>query len=147
MRALVRDGMTKLIVTHEMRFAEDIADRLVVMDQGRIVDQGHPASCSARRRIARCYIEVVRGMPSLTLLFLIYFGLSFRRHRAARLSGRHTRPWHSRRGISGGDISRRHSGDTSWSAGGRADDRHARATGAAPCRAATGVARGAAAHG
>ena len=40
MRALARDGMTMLIVMHEMRFAEDIADRLVVMDQGRIVDQG-----------------------------------------------------------------------------------------------------------
>jgi polar amino acid transport system ATP-binding protein len=40
MRGLARDGMTMLIVTHEMRFAEDIADRLVVMDQGRIVDQG-----------------------------------------------------------------------------------------------------------
>jgi ABC-type polar amino acid transport system ATPase subunit len=39
-RGLARDGMTMLIVTHEMRFAEDVADRLVVMDQGRIVDEG-----------------------------------------------------------------------------------------------------------
>jgi len=42
MRDLARDGMTMLIVTHEMRFAEDVADRIVFMDHGRIVDEGPP---------------------------------------------------------------------------------------------------------
>lgn len=42
MRDLARDGMTMLIVTHEMRFALEVADRIVVMDRGRIVDQGSP---------------------------------------------------------------------------------------------------------
>ncbi len=42
MRDLARDGMTKMIVTHEMQFAEDVADRNVFMDHGRIVDQGPP---------------------------------------------------------------------------------------------------------
>jgi len=42
MRDLARDGMTMLIVTHEMQFAEDIADRVVFMDHGRIVDEGPP---------------------------------------------------------------------------------------------------------
>jgi putative amino-acid transport system ATP-binding protein len=31
-----------LIVTHEMQFAEDVADRIVFMDHGRIVDEGPP---------------------------------------------------------------------------------------------------------
>jgi hypothetical protein len=38
MRDLARDGMTMLIVTHEMQFAEDVADRVVFMGHGRIVD-------------------------------------------------------------------------------------------------------------
>ncbi|WP_322741159.1 amino acid ABC transporter ATP-binding protein [Streptomyces hygroscopicus] len=41
-RDLARDGMTMLIVTHEMRFAMDVADRVVFMDHGRIVEQGPP---------------------------------------------------------------------------------------------------------
>jgi polar amino acid transport system ATP-binding protein len=41
-RALARDGMTMIIVTHEMQFAEDVADRVVFMDHGRIVEQGPP---------------------------------------------------------------------------------------------------------
>jgi polar amino acid transport system ATP-binding protein len=42
MRDLARDGMTMLIVTHEMQFAEDVADRVIFMDHGRIVDEGPP---------------------------------------------------------------------------------------------------------
>jgi ABC-type polar amino acid transport system ATPase subunit len=42
MRALAREGMTMLIVTHEMQFAEDVADRVVFMDHGRVVDEGPP---------------------------------------------------------------------------------------------------------
>jgi polar amino acid transport system ATP-binding protein len=41
-RVLARDGMTMMIVTHEMQFAEDVADRVVFMDHGRIVEQGPP---------------------------------------------------------------------------------------------------------
>ena len=42
MRDLARDGMTMLVVTHEMSFARDVADRVVFMDEGRIVEQDHP---------------------------------------------------------------------------------------------------------
>jgi polar amino acid transport system ATP-binding protein len=42
MRDLAHEGMTMLIVTHEMQFAEDVADRVLFMDQGRIVDEGPP---------------------------------------------------------------------------------------------------------
>jgi ABC-type polar amino acid transport system ATPase subunit len=42
MRDLARDGMTMLVVTHEMQFAREVGDRLVFMDEGRIVEQGDP---------------------------------------------------------------------------------------------------------
>jgi ABC-type polar amino acid transport system ATPase subunit len=42
MRQLAEDGMTMIIVTHEMHFASSIADRVIVMDAGRIIDQGTP---------------------------------------------------------------------------------------------------------
>lgn len=42
MTGLARSGMTMLVVTHEMRFARGVADRIVFMDAGRIVEQGHP---------------------------------------------------------------------------------------------------------
>jgi ABC-type polar amino acid transport system ATPase subunit len=42
MRGLAADGMTMLVVTHEMAFAEDVADVAIVMDRGAIVEQGRP---------------------------------------------------------------------------------------------------------
>ncbi|WP_329399296.1 amino acid ABC transporter ATP-binding protein [Streptomyces lydicus] len=42
MRGLARDGMTMLVVTHEMSFAREVADRVVFMDGGVIVEQGTP---------------------------------------------------------------------------------------------------------
>jgi len=43
MRDLARAGMTMLVVTHEMQFAREVGDRLVFMDEGRIVEAGVPA--------------------------------------------------------------------------------------------------------
>lgn len=43
MRDLVQDNMTMVIVTHEMGFAADVADRVVFMDQGVVMEQGAPA--------------------------------------------------------------------------------------------------------
>lgn len=42
MRGLANQGMTMLVVTHEMHFAFEVADRIVFMDQGRIVEVGTP---------------------------------------------------------------------------------------------------------
>lgn len=42
MRDLARDGMTMIVVTHEMQFARDVADRVVFMDGGVIVEEGTP---------------------------------------------------------------------------------------------------------
>ncbi|MGZ4119221.1 MAG: amino acid ABC transporter ATP-binding protein [Actinomycetota bacterium] len=43
MRRLASEGMTMLVVTHEMGFAREVADRVVFIDDGMIVEQGSPA--------------------------------------------------------------------------------------------------------
>jgi polar amino acid transport system ATP-binding protein len=43
MRQLAREGMTMIVVTHEIPFALDVADRVVFMDGGRVLEQGPPA--------------------------------------------------------------------------------------------------------
>ena len=43
MVSLAKDGMTMVCVTHEMGFARQVADRVIFMDQGEIVEEGAPA--------------------------------------------------------------------------------------------------------
>jgi polar amino acid transport system ATP-binding protein len=43
MRELAESGMTMIVVTHEMSFAKDVADRVVFMDGGVVVEEGPPA--------------------------------------------------------------------------------------------------------
>ncbi len=42
MRGLVEDGMTMIVVTHEMQFARDVADRVLFFDAGRVAEAGTP---------------------------------------------------------------------------------------------------------
>jgi ABC-type polar amino acid transport system ATPase subunit len=42
MRDLARDGMTMVVVTHEMGFAREVCDRIVFIDEGKIVEEGSP---------------------------------------------------------------------------------------------------------
>ena len=42
MKALAAEGMTMVVVTHEMGFAREVADRVIFMDQGSIVEEGPP---------------------------------------------------------------------------------------------------------
>ena len=44
MRSLARTGVTMVVVTHEMGFARQVADRVVFMDHGRLVEEGPPAA-------------------------------------------------------------------------------------------------------
>ena len=54
MRDLAETGMTMLVVTHEMQFAREVGDRLIFMDEGRIVEEGAPpTSSTARSRSGR----------------------------------------------------------------------------------------------
>jgi polar amino acid transport system ATP-binding protein len=47
-RGLKNDGMTMVIVTHEMGFARDVADRVCFLDEGRIVEEGKPEKLFTR---------------------------------------------------------------------------------------------------
>ncbi len=42
MKTLAKEGMTMVVVTHEMGFAREVADRVIFMDHGRIVEEGTP---------------------------------------------------------------------------------------------------------
>ena len=65
MRDLAREGMTMMVVTHEMGFARDVADRVVFMDQGRIVEVAPSAAFFANpgtERARRFVGQVLRPM-------------------------------------------------------------------------------------
>lgn len=53
MRTLADDGMTMVVVTHEMGFAREVSDRIVFMADGRIVEEGRPAAFFAAPQQAR----------------------------------------------------------------------------------------------
>ncbi|MBI3024807.1 MAG: amino acid ABC transporter ATP-binding protein [Candidatus Tectomicrobia bacterium] len=50
MRDLAREGMTMAVVTHEMGFAREVADRVVFMDEGLVVEEGEPKAFFASPR-------------------------------------------------------------------------------------------------
>jgi polar amino acid transport system ATP-binding protein len=53
MQRLAAEGMTMLVVTHEIAFAEDVADRVIFMDAGVIVEQGAPRDVIRNPQLAR----------------------------------------------------------------------------------------------
>src|SRR5574340_481459 len=53
MRQLAEEGMTMVVVTHEMSFARDVADRVIFMDGGVVVEQGKPADIFSNPREER----------------------------------------------------------------------------------------------
>jgi polar amino acid transport system ATP-binding protein len=53
MRDLARDGMTMVVVTHEIGFAREVADKLVFMDAGAVVEAGRPKEVLAQPRHER----------------------------------------------------------------------------------------------
>jgi polar amino acid transport system ATP-binding protein len=59
MRDLAKSGMTMIVVTHEMAFARDVADRVVVMDGGRIIEDRNPTDLFAapRSERAKAFLE------------------------------------------------------------------------------------------
>lgn len=58
---LVADGMTMVIVTHEMNFAKDVADRIIFMDDGQIIEEGPPVDVmdNPREDRTRQFLNVV----------------------------------------------------------------------------------------
>jgi len=53
MAGLAREGMTMVVVTHEMGFAKRVADRIIFMDDGRLIEAGDPESFFATPRNER----------------------------------------------------------------------------------------------
>jgi ABC-type polar amino acid transport system ATPase subunit len=73
MRDLARDGMTMLVVTHEMQFAREVGDRVIFMDEGKIVEQGKPTDVLDRpmeertRRFLRRTLQLSDSLEELTV--------------------------------------------------------------------------------
>jgi ABC-type polar amino acid transport system ATPase subunit len=61
MRDLASDGMTMIVVTHEMGFAREVCSRIVFIDEGRIVEQGPPDEffTAARSERAREFVDKI----------------------------------------------------------------------------------------
>jgi ABC-type polar amino acid transport system ATPase subunit len=51
--ALAQDGMTMIVVTHEMGFARQVADRMVFMDEGQIIEINEPGAFFSNPRHER----------------------------------------------------------------------------------------------
>jgi ABC-type polar amino acid transport system ATPase subunit len=62
MNELSREGMTMIIVTHEMKFARDVADRVVFLDKGRILEQGTPVEVFDSPQHERTKVFLTRVM-------------------------------------------------------------------------------------
>ena len=73
MRELAQQGMTMIVVTHEMQFAREVGDRLIFMDEGRIVEQGVPASIldspqeERTRRFLRRSLQLAHSLEELSI--------------------------------------------------------------------------------
>jgi polar amino acid transport system ATP-binding protein len=73
MRDLARGGMTMLVVTHEMQFAREVGDRLIFMDEGRIVEEGAPRDVldepkeERTRRFLRRTLQLDHSLEELTI--------------------------------------------------------------------------------
>ena len=73
MRDLAQSGMTMVVVTHEMQFAREVGDRLIFMDEGKIVEQGVPADVLDRpqqertKRFLRRSLQMAHSLEELTI--------------------------------------------------------------------------------
>ena len=63
MKELAGEGMSMIVVTHEMHFAETVSDRVVVMAEGRIIEQGPSAQVMRQPRHERVskFLQAVRN--------------------------------------------------------------------------------------
>jgi ABC-type polar amino acid transport system ATPase subunit len=73
MRDLAKSGMTMMVVTHEMQFAREVGDRVIFMDEGRVVEQGVPADILDRpqqgrtRRFLRRSLQLAHSLEELSI--------------------------------------------------------------------------------
>jgi polar amino acid transport system ATP-binding protein len=73
MRDLAREGMTMIVVTHEMQFAREVGDRVVFMDGGKIVEEGIPIEVldnpkeERTQRFLRRTLQLAHSLEELTI--------------------------------------------------------------------------------
>jgi len=73
MRDLAREGMTMIVVTHEMQFAREVGDRVVFMDSGKIVEEGIPIDVldhpkeERTQRFLRRTLQLAHSLEELTI--------------------------------------------------------------------------------
>jgi len=73
MRDLADTGMTMLVVTHEMQFAREVGDRVIFMDEGRIVEEGVPADVldgpreERTKRFLRRSLQLAHSLDALSI--------------------------------------------------------------------------------
>ena len=73
MRDLAETGMTMLVVTHEMQFAREVGDRVIFMDEGKIVETGIPADILDRpreertQRFLRRSLQLAHSLEALSI--------------------------------------------------------------------------------
>ncbi len=61
MREMKEEGMTMLVVSHEMRFAKEAADKIAFMQDGEIVEAGTPAELLAKGESSPAYRFLTQG--------------------------------------------------------------------------------------
>jgi polar amino acid transport system ATP-binding protein len=73
MRDLAREGMTMMVVTHEMQFAREVGDRVIFMDEGKVVERGAPADVldhpqeERTRRFLRRSLQLAHSLEELSI--------------------------------------------------------------------------------
>ena len=65
MKSLAKEGMTMIVVTHEMGFARDVADRVIFMADGYIVEEGKPEEIFTAPKEARTKSFLARVLPDI----------------------------------------------------------------------------------
>ncbi len=64
MKSLAKEGMTMIVVTHEMGFARDVADRVIFMADGYVVEEGRPDAIFTAPRERRTQTFLSRVLPA-----------------------------------------------------------------------------------
>ena len=67
MKELAAEGVTMIVVTHEMSFARDVANHILFMEDGRIIEEGHPQDFFTRPKEERTKQFLTRIIPELQI--------------------------------------------------------------------------------
>ncbi|MGT2710800.1 amino acid ABC transporter ATP-binding protein [Streptococcus oriscaviae] len=71
MKSLAQEGITMIVVTHEMGFARDVANHVIFMDGGKIVEEGHPKDFFTQPKEERTRQFLARILPELSLEYVL----------------------------------------------------------------------------